>query len=93
MSDATDTFVMSLAQPTNLQIELFEPNTTATTCEALSLSTRVELLSGAGLVLTTGLGNGRGLCSRIERPTLAAGTYGIRVSGGTYGYCLAVRAR
>lgn len=94
VSDTSDSYVVSLAQTANLQLELFEPSAGATpTCETIAPSTRVELLSGAGLTLTTGQGNGRGACSRIERTALSAGTYGIRVVGGTYGYCLAVRLR
>jgi hypothetical protein len=94
--DLTDTYIFTLSQPTSVHAEVLESSTTSTTCESGALDSRLELLSGAGLVLRTDTISGRGNCSRVESSTqLAAGTYFLRVTeqSGTkqgFPYCLSL---
>ena len=70
------------------------------TCESNLISSRLELLSGAGLGLSSNTSGGRGLCSRIDEPSpLSAGTYFLRITESLtttrrgFPYCVAVRLR
>jgi hypothetical protein len=94
--DLTDTYIFTLSQPTSVHAEVLESSTTSTTCESGALDSRLELLSGAGLVLRTDTISGRGNCSRVESSTqLAAGTYFLRVTEQSttrqgFPYCLSL---
>jgi hypothetical protein len=68
------------------------------TCESLDISSRIDLLSGAGLVLSNGV-SARGSCTRIDETALAAGTYFLRITEAFqtmrrgFPYCINVRQR
>ncbi len=94
--DLTDTYIFTLSQPTAVHAEIIESSTTSTTCESGALDTKLELLSGAGLVLDYDTFSGRGSCSRVEPASqLAPGTYFLRVSEQSttrqgFPYCLSL---
>lgn len=100
-TDFTDVFLFTLAQPARLHAEVIESMAgVMPSCESNSLTSQLELLSGAGLMLQTNTSGGRGLCSRVDDGTLlSSGTYFLRitevVSGVRRGfpYCIAVRLR
>lgn len=94
--DVNDSYLITVAQAEQLHAEIIEGSSTSTpTCEALSLDSRIDLMSGAGIVLQTDTSSGRGNCSRLEA-ALTPGTYVLRVSEVStlragFPYCLAVR--
>lgn len=100
-TDFTDVFLFTLAQPARVHAEVIESMAgVMPSCESGSLSSQLELLSGAGLMLQSNTTSGRGLCSRVDDGTqLSAGTYFLRVTEVVSGvrrgfpYCVAVRLR
>ncbi|MDP1829455.1 MAG: hypothetical protein Q8L48_39680 [Archangium sp.] len=98
-TDFSDTYLFTLSQPASLHAELIESSTTALSCESSQLDSRVQLLSGAGLVLSTDFSSGRGLCSRMEPSSpLQPGTYFLQLTEVSstrsgFPYCLVVRLR
>jgi hypothetical protein len=83
-----------------MQAEVIESMAgTMPTCESGFLVSRLELLSGAGLVLSTDTTAGRSSCSRLDTGTLlSAGTYFLRVTEAStirrgFPYCVTVRLR
>jgi hypothetical protein len=101
VTDFTDMFFFTLAQPARMQAELIESMAgSMPTCESNLISSQLELLSGAGLVLQSNTSGGRGLCSRLdEAMPLTAGTYFPRITESFttprrgFPYCVAVRFR
>ncbi|MCA2977673.1 MAG: hypothetical protein INH37_05270 [Myxococcaceae bacterium] len=98
-TDFTDTFAFVAPAAFRVQAEVIESMPgVMPSCESQLISSRLELLSGAGLVLASDLTSGRGNCSRLEESP-PAGTYFLRVnenvSFGRIGfpYCLVVRVR
>ncbi|MBL8924324.1 MAG: hypothetical protein JNJ54_36080, partial [Myxococcaceae bacterium] len=101
VTDFTDIFIFTLSQPARIQAELIESMAgSMPTCESNLITSRLELLSGAGLVLVSNTTGGRGSCSRVdEAAPLSAGTYFLRVTEvfsttrRGFPYCVAVRLR
>lgn len=100
-TDFTDVFIFTLAQPARLQAEVIESMAGAMpSCESDTLSSRLELLSGAGLAISSDTIGGRGSCSRLDEAVpLMPGTYFLRISEvfsttrRGFPYCVAVRLR
>ncbi len=100
-TDFTDVFIFTLAQPARVQAEVIESMAgVMPSCESSSLSSRLELLSGAGLSIASDTNGGRGACSRIdEAVSLMPGTYFLRMTEvfsttrRGFPYCVAVRLR
>lgn len=91
--DTSDIYLFTLAQAANLHAEVIEAAGSTARCESTStMATRLELLSGAGIVVDSDTSSGRGLCSRLER-ALTPGTYFLRVRSASapasaLSYCL-----
>lgn len=101
VTDFTDIFIFTISQPARIQAELIESmGGSMPTCESNLISSRLELLSGAGLGIASNTTGGRGLCSRIdESAPQPAGTYFLRITESFtttrrgFPYCVAVRLR
>ncbi len=100
-TDFTDVFIFTLSQPARVQAEVIESMAgVMPSCESTNLSSRLELLSGAGLSIASDTNGGRGACSRLDESVpLMPGTYFLRMTEvfsttrRGFPYCVAVRLR
>jgi hypothetical protein len=98
-TDFVDSFLFTLSQPAVLHAEIIESSTSTVRCESNQLDSRLQLLSGAGIGLTTNSDSGRGACSRIDSNVpLQPGVYSLQLLEASslksgFPYCLVVRLR
>lgn len=100
-TDFTDVYIFTLSQPARIQAEVIESMAGAMpSCESDTLTSRLELLSGAGLTISSDTTGGRGSCSHLDESVpLMPGTYFLRMSEvfsttrRGFPYCIAVRQR
>ena len=93
--DLSDHFIFTVQQNEAMHAEIIESTSSSTTCESNALDSKLDLLSGAGILIQSDSVSGRGNCSRLEA-NLTPGTWVLRVSEAStarsgFPYCLALR--